>query len=129
MWHAGSPAAAEAVAALAARYSDLPTAYLRLLETEDASEGDLGADPGWVSLWPAAEVVELNAAYAIDTFLPGFLGFASTGGGELLAFDTRVAPWRICMVPFIPMEDTHAVEIAPDFATLAQQFRHTPPAG
>jgi hypothetical protein len=129
VWHAGTPADAETVAALAARYAGLPPAYLQLLQAEDGSEGDLGVDPGWISLWPAAEVVALNIAYAIDTLLPGFVGFASNGGGELLAFDTRTTPWRVCMVPFTPMEETYSVQIAADFASLANQFRHFPPAG
>lgn len=116
-WHRGPPAAPEAVSALAVAYPGLPTAYLDFLRGEDGSEGDLDVQPYWVQFWPAAEVAEHNEGYEVEMWIPGFLGFASSGGGELLAFDTRAQPWRVCTIPFIPMREEHAIEIAPDFAS------------
>lgn len=54
--------------------------------------------------------------------LPGFLGFGSNGGGELLAFDTRVQPWKVCMIPFIPLDESESIVIAPDFVSLSRHF-------
>lgn len=49
--------------------------------------------------------------------MPGPFGFGSSGGGELLAFDTRRgSPWPVVMVPFIVMEEAAIVKIAEDFA-------------
>lgn len=129
VWRSGAPAAPEVVEMLAQRYPGLPAEYLAFLRAEDGSEGDLGVEPGWVQLWPAADVPVRNEVYEVAEWLPGFLGFGSNGGGELLAFDTRTEPWRICMVPFIPMEEAEAIEIAPDFAALARLFGMSPPAG
>ena len=80
-------------------------------------------------MWPAAEMPVHNAGYQVSERLPGFLGFASNEGGELLAFDTRAHPWRICMIPFILLDESDAVEIAPDFETFAQYFGRALKAG
>ena len=121
-WRAGRPASAEALEALEATYAGLPAAYLARLLAEDGAEGSLSIEPGWIQLWSAADIAAHNARYHVTEFLPGFFGFASNGGGELIAFNTRSLPWRICMVPFIPMEEAEAVEIAPDFETFATHF-------
>lgn len=122
VWRRGAPADPAAVERLTIRYPNLPSAYLAFLRAEDSSAGDLGAEPGWIQLWPAAEVYDLNESYEVSASLPGFVGFASSGGGELLAFDVRTTPSRICMVPFIPMDEADAVEIATDFTALANGF-------
>ena len=129
VWRRGAPAAPTAVDALAQRYPGLPAAYLAFLRVEDGSEGDLAVEPGWIQLWPAAEVGELNDGYEVAASLPGFVGFGSNGGGELLAFDTRAAPWRVCMVPFVPMGAAEALEIAADFTALACGFGVPAPDG
>jgi hypothetical protein len=121
-WRGGIAAPAAALAALEATYPGLPVDYLQHVREDDGAEGELDAEPGWIALWPVAEVARLNAGYELSRWLPGFLGFGSNGGGELFVFDTRALPWRICMVPFIPMEESDAVEIAPDFASLASHF-------
>lgn len=114
------------IAALESAFPGLPDAYLAQVREDDSAEGDLAVDPGWIAFWPAADVARHNAGYRVSEFLPGFLGFGSNGGGELLAFDTRAHPWRVCMIPFIPMDETEAVEIAPDFETLSRHFgRHS----
>jgi len=88
-WYPQPPASPEAIAALRAQSGlDLPPAYLAFLERSNGGNGDLGIDPGWVSLWPAEEVVGLNHGYEVQQWIPGFFGFGSNGGGELFAFDT-----------------------------------------
>jgi hypothetical protein len=121
-WRGGIAAPAAALAALEAAYPGLPSDYLQHVREDDGAEGELDAEPGWISLWPAAEVARLNAGYELSRWLPGFLGFGSNGGGELFVFDMRTLPWRVCMVPFIPLAESEAVEIAPDFAALAIHF-------
>jgi hypothetical protein len=129
VWRAGAPAAPAVIAALESVYPGLPDAYLAQLREDDSAEGDLAVDPGWIALWPAANVARHNTGYRVNELLPGFLGFGSNGGGELLAFDTRAHPWRICMIPFVPMAESEAVEIAPEFETLTRHFGRTAKAG
>jgi hypothetical protein len=128
-WRRGAPAESVVVDALTRRYPGLPAAYLAFLRVEDGSEGDLAVAPDWIQLWPAAEVEELNAGYEIASLLPGFIGFGSNGGNQLFAFDTRAKPWRICMVPCIPMDESEVVAIAADFTTLALGFGVAAPRG
>lgn len=112
------PATPDAVAALSAEAGvELPEEYLSLLLLSNGGGGPLGVEPGWFQLWPVEEVLSLNRGYEVQENVPGLFGFGSNGGGELLAFDTRKGlPWRIVMVPFIPMEVDEIIEIAEDFA-------------
>ncbi len=75
----------------------------------------MGVDPWWFSLWSAEEVMQLNRDYRIKEFAPRFFGFGSDGGGYLLAFDMQSSPWKVIMIPFIPMEEKEAEVIAEDF--------------
>ncbi len=121
IWRPAPPADEGAVQSLREHSRvDLPSAYLTQLAESNGGEGDLGAEPGWVVLWPAERVIEYNDMYDIADVLPGFYGFGDNGGGELLAFDTRTgSPYPVVAIPWIPMEPEFAVRIAPSFA----QFR------
>jgi len=99
----------------------LPAAYVAQLAVSNGGEGDLGVDPGWIAIWPVQEVVSSNEEYSISEFLPGFFGFGSNGGGELLAFDLRGGePYPIVTVPFVPMDLQEAVRIASSFEELRE---------
>ena len=54
---------------------------------DGCKEGGLSVEPGWFQLWPPAEIERWNREYQVAEFAPEFLGFGSSGGGELLAFD------------------------------------------
>ncbi|MGL4462817.1 MAG: SMI1/KNR4 family protein [Planctomycetia bacterium] len=117
--HRPGPADPAAVEALAAgSLVPLPAEYLELLRLHDGGEGNLGAkQPGWFQLWPVGEVATLNRGYGVVEYLPGFFGFGSDGGGELLALDCRGRPpWPVVIVPFIPLEAEDALPVAADFA-------------
>lgn len=63
----------------------------------------------------------LNEGYQVQKWLPGFWGFGSNGGGELLAFDVRNGlPYRVVAVPFIPMDVSEAVQVAASFEELRE---------
>jgi SMI1 / KNR4 family (SUKH-1) len=95
----------------------LPEEYLALLRLHDGGEGELGAEPGWFCLWPAAEVLANNREYELPQLLHGFFGIGSNGGGELLALDCRGRqPWPVVMVPFIPLDAAEAKLVAADFS-------------
>src|SRR3954447_10511778 len=86
LWDREPPASREAVAQLARTLPTLPAEYLAFLALSNGGEGDLALEPGWFQLWRTEEVVALNDSYEVATFLPGFIGLGSSGGGELLAF-------------------------------------------
>ena len=120
IWRPAPPAEKAALARLQEQAGvRLPIGYLDQLATSNGGEGDLAVEPRWISIWPAEEVVALNAGYRLAEFLPGFFGFGSNGGGELLALDTRgPEPFPVVMVPFIPMEAQEAKQIARSFDEL-----------
>ncbi len=118
-WYPQAPASRTALGTLIATCGvTLPDEYVSFLAFSNGGAGELGVEPGWFSLWPAEEVVTLNQAYGIPEWLPGFFGFGSNGGGELLAFDTRnLPPWKVVMVPFIVLDEKEAVIVTNQFAT------------
>jgi hypothetical protein len=94
-----------------------------MLAESNGGEGDLGVAPGWIAFWSAEDVLSHNAGYLVAETLPGFFGFGSSGGGELLAFDVRRGePYAIVMVPFIPMQAKYAVQVAGSFEELRKHI-------
>jgi hypothetical protein len=120
IWRSEDPALRDAVEQLEREAEiPLPESYLRLLAATDGGEGDLGAEPGWISLWPAEEVLNLNRSYEVEQHATGLFGIGSNGGGELFALDTRKGePFPIVSVPFIPLDVREARVVAPDFDVL-----------
>lgn len=116
-WDREAPASPEAIQELVAEAEiELPEEYLTLLLYSNGGEGELAVEPGWFQLWPAEKVVGLNKGYEVEKNVPEFFGFGSSGGGEMLAFDSREGqPWKVVMIPFVPMTVEHAVVIADDF--------------
>jgi hypothetical protein len=113
-WNKEKPATPESIQKLVDNAGkELPEDYLALLSYSDGGEGILGIEPGWLQLWSSVDVLEHNKGYKIEEYIPGFFGFGSSGGGELLAFDTQSSePWKIVMIPFIPMSPKEAIVIA-----------------
>src|SRR5215475_9806818 len=87
----------------------LPTTFLDYWSTDEPKEGPLLVDPGWFQLWPPDEIAQLNEDYEVAEYAPGFLGFGSSGGGEMLAFDQSL---RVFMLPFITMKPEEAILVA-----------------
>lgn len=118
------PASAEAIDRLVAECGvELPPAYVEQLCQSNGGAGDLAVEPGWIQFWPAEEILEANAGYEVAENIPGFFGFGSSGGGELLAFriiDGRAE--KIFMIPFIPMEESYALLVAETFEDLRQHI-------
>lgn len=114
-WERASPAPKSVLNALieGCRLT-LPPDYLTLLQFSNGGEGKLGVEPGWFQIWPAQEVLEFNRVHEVDVRLPGFFGFGSSGGGELLAIHSVTG--KIYMIPFIGMAQEEARLIASRFA-------------
>jgi hypothetical protein len=125
-WNKKEPAQPELVQVLAsASVGKLPNEYLSLLLYSDGGEGKLAIEPGWFQLWPAADVFKQNKSYKIDEILPGYFGFGSNGGSELLAFDFKHGkPYRVVRIPFVPMDEKEAITITNNFEEFIQAIGH-----
>ena len=126
-WDRQQPAPPEAIQKLVQNAGkELPEAYLALLRYSDGGDGMLSIQPGWLQLWSSTVVIENNKDYEIEEYIPGFFGFGSSGGGELLAFDTRNGqPWKVVIIPFVPMSIDLAIVIAQDFEEFIRAIGHT----
>jgi hypothetical protein len=126
-WHRCDPASSENIKALTqAVQFPLPESYLEFLKISNGGEGILGIEPGWFQIWSASEVIELNRAYSIDEFIPGFFGFGSNGGEELLALKIIKPDAPVFMIPFIPLSESEAQQIAPNFDAFLIQLGRQP---
>jgi hypothetical protein len=97
----------------------LPSEYLDLLRLHDGGEGELGANPGWFQLWPASKVLEYNQGYELPKCFPGYFGFGSSGGGDLLGFDCRGSePWPVITAPLIGLDPVE--EVAESFGAFVR---------
>ena len=94
----------------------LPQEYLDYLESGGLMEGFLSVDPSYFQLWSKSEIDIMNANYEVGEHLPGCIGFGSSGGGELLAFNKD---GMIYMIPFVGMSEIDAVLVADSWAKFA----------
>ena len=76
--------------------ADLPAAYFQFLAWSHGGEGPLPDEPLWFVLDTVVDVIGAVHARSFEEAFPGLLVFASNGGGEAIAFDTRKgAPYPI----------------------------------
>ena len=83
----------------------------------DAASTD--GPPGYFQLWNPDEVAKHNQEYRVADYAPGFLGFGSDGGGEMLAFDSEGA---VFMIPFVGMAAKAAKKIASSWTEIAERI-------
>jgi SMI1 / KNR4 family (SUKH-1) len=123
-WSRRPPASEPALEALAASCDfALPEVYLSFLRYSNGGEGFLCIEPWYFQLCSAEEIVAYNQGYNVEEFLPGYFAIGSNGGGEMLAIrkqDASLCP--VYMVPFIPMAESDAVQIAYDFEMFAMSL-------
>lgn len=104
----------------------LPEDYIAYGASNGPKEGALAIEPGWFQLWEIAEVEQWNREYHISEFAPGFLGFGSSGGGELLAFDPAS---RIVMIPMVGLSPDEAKLVANSWSEFVEKIEGiNPPA-
>lgn len=120
-WTRRLPATEAAIEALTVTCDfELPEEYLAFLRYSNGGEGFLCIEPWYFQICSAEEVVAYNQGYHVEEFLPGWFAIGSNGGGELLAIRKRDgSPCPVYMVPFIPMAESDAVQIAHDFEMFA----------
>jgi hypothetical protein len=99
--------------------ADLPKDYLAYVEKGGSDVGFTEGDPGYFQLWALEEREALHRDYKVDEFAPGFIGFGSDGGGELLAFDPSGS---VFMIPFIGDGGEDARKIANAWSEIASRI-------
>jgi len=100
----------------------VPDQYKAFLLAHGPFEGFMsgGEQELYVALWPLDELPGNNSDIQIQEFAPGFLAFASDGGGgEVFAFDDSGA---VFMLPLVGMEPRYAMRVAGSFAEFSAQF-------
>ena len=98
----------------------LPDDYRAFMDRANGGEGFIGNE--YLILWKAEELVKFNSEYEVAKYAPGLFLFASNGGGEGFAFDTRVMPYQIVQVPFIGMSLKHATHVADSYSELLERM-------
>ena len=98
----------------------IPEEYRRFVEVNGLFEGFTTGDAEYVALWAPSEISRNNADINISEYAPGFLAFASDGGGEVFAFDVT---GTVFMLPLIGMESRYAEKVANSFLEFAARFQ------
>jgi hypothetical protein len=89
-WHGAEGASSAAVVLLnSVAPVDLPESYYSLLSFSNGGEGPLPVQPLWLSLYPAAEVVQIERDGTFREFFAKLFVISGNGGGEAVAFDLR----------------------------------------
>jgi cell wall assembly regulator SMI1 len=101
----------------------LPDDYRDFLIRFNGGEGFIGKH--YLILWKAEELHQFNRDYQVNEYAPGFFMFASDGGGDGFAFDTRSSPYRVMEVPFIGMSLDDAFLVANSFMGLLEKMAET----
>jgi|SRR5690349_3722060 len=98
---------------------NLPVDYVHYLESGGTLEAFTMGEPGYIALWPLANVAQYNADLNVAEYAPGYLAFGSDGGGELLAFDDDGCVYRL---PMVGIESRYAIKIADSWGELEQRI-------
>jgi len=91
----------------------LPPSYLSFMRLHNGGYGFVGEN--YLSLWKVEELAQFNAEYQVHEYAPGFLFFASNGGGEGYAFDTTIDKFPVHIIPFIGMSRNDAIPVSDSF--------------
>jgi hypothetical protein len=87
----------------------LPPELVAYHSAGGAQTYELLVGPYLCEFWPPEEVRRFNSEYQVPELAPGFLGFATSGGGEMLAFSPTGA---VVSLPFIGMAPVDALPAA-----------------
>lgn len=66
---------------------------------------ELDVQPWLCEFWPLAELGALNENYEVPRNAPGYLGFATSGGGEMFAFSPSGAIVCLAFAGMSPEEE------------------------
>ena len=101
----------------------LPNDYREFLSGNNGGEGFVGKH--YLIAWRVEELIPFNRDYQVNEYAPGILIFASSGGGEAFAFDTRDDIWPVVQVPFIGLDLDSAIKVADTFFDLLSKMSYS----
>jgi hypothetical protein len=80
----------------------------------------LDVSPWLCEFWPVAEVETWNERYEVPRNAPGYIGFGTSGGGEMYAFSPRGA---IVCLAFIGMSPHDELQVATSWEVFKGMLR------
>ncbi len=98
----------------------IPQSYLDYVRDNGLYEGFFDSDEGYIQLFKPDEISSINDEIKIDLSAPGFIAFASDGGGEYYTFDSS---GKIFMIPMIVIDPEVAIFVAASFPSLVSRFQ------
>jgi SMI1/KNR4 family protein SUKH-1 len=98
----------------------LPDELRAYHETGGALVCELDVEPWRCEFWPLADVERWNVEYGVGEMAPGYLGFATSGGGEMYAVSPR---GTIVCLAFIGMSPAEELYIAPSWDSFTGMLR------
>jgi hypothetical protein len=81
---------------------------------------ELEVSPWLCEFWPIAQVEHWNEQYEVSKNAPGYLGFATSGGGEMYAFSPS---GTIVCLAFIGMSPREELQVAPSWNVFREMLR------
>jgi hypothetical protein len=78
----------------------LPAVLVAYHKAEKPIICEASIQPWRCEFWPLNKILQYNADYGVAEWAPGYLGFATSGGGEMFSFSPS---GRIVCLPFIGM--------------------------
>ena len=76
---------------------------------------EISVQPWRCEFWPLDEVLKHNRDYMVPEFAPGYLGFATSGGGEMYTFSPSGRIVCLAFVGMSPKEDLPVAETWQEF--------------
>lgn len=89
--------------------NQLPRALVEYHATGGTQGCELPVSPYLCEFWPLEEVQRYNTEYQVPELAPGFLGFATSGGDEMLAISSVGG---VVSLPFVGMAPAEAMPVA-----------------
>ena len=101
--------------------TSVPTELIDYYASDKPLVCELDANPFLCEFWPQGELTIYNHEYQVPEYAPGYFGFATNGGGEMLAISPTGS---VVCLPFIGMEPSAATPIAPTWTAFVDMLRN-----
>jgi hypothetical protein len=81
---------------------------------------EVTVSPWRCEFWPLAQIETSNEKYEVESRAPGYIGFGSSGGGEMYAFSPRGA---IVCLAFVGMSPREELQVAASWTAFEGMLR------
>lgn len=88
---------------------------------------EVDVQPWLCEFCPWAEIEAINAAYGVPAFAPGYLGFATSGGGEMYALAPDGCIVGLALDGMLPAEALTIARCWAEFAPMLRRARQPDP--